>query len=336
MQIARHYGWILVGLLAACSKSDSDDDETGNWVEVQEMSAKPRSEAVSFVIGDTAYIGTGYDGEKYLRDFWKYTPARGWTQITDLPPAAPVRSSATAFVINGIGYVGTGYDNRDRLNDFWAYHPATGAWKPIKPLTHPNPAISLARRDAVSFTLNGKGYVTTGTDGSALKDTWEYDPVKDEWNEKQSFGGSKRHEAVAFVIGGKAYVVTGTNNNELKNDFYSFDGENWEKLKNISNTSDLDYDNDYDIVRTNAVAFVMNNKGYVATGSKSGLSTHCWEYDPVADQWTQRRDFEGTARTGAVAFTFANKGYVLAGRTSSMPLDDMFRFEPDQEYDEND
>ncbi|WP_157986523.1 Kelch repeat-containing protein [Chitinophaga alhagiae] len=338
MHIARNYGWILVGLLAACSKSDSTDDETGNWVEVSEMSGKPRSEAVAFAIGDTAYIGTGYDGEKYLRDFWKYTPSRGWSQVNDLPAEAAVRGSAAAFVINNVAYVGTGFDGLNRLNDLWAYSPATGNWAPKAPLAGPNPAISLARRDAVGFALKGMGYIATGNDGGALKDVWQYDPVKDEWNERQSFGGSKRTEAVAFVIADKAYIVTGTNNAEYKSDFYVYDADedNWTKKRDVANLSDEDYDNDYDIVRSNAVAFVMNNKGYVATGTKGGLSAHTWEYDPVADQWTKRRDFEGVARTGACSFTLGGKGYVLAGRTSSLPLDDIYRFEPDQEYNEND
>lgn len=338
MQIARNYGWILVGLLAACSKSESDDDGTGNWVEVSEMAGKPRSEAVAFVIGDTAYIGTGYDGEKYLRDFWKYNPANGWSQIADLPATAAVRASATAMVINEKAYVGTGFDGLNRLNDFWAYSPATGGWEPRAPLEGANPAISLARRDAVSFVVKGKGYVATGYDGGALKDVWQYDAAADKWTPRQSFGGSKRSEAVAFVIGDKAYIATGTNNSELKTDFYEYDADadNWTKRKDIANLSEEDYDNEYDIVRSNAAAFVMNNKAYIATGSKGGLSAHTWEYDPISDVWTKKRDFEGVARTGAAAFTLGGKGYVLSGRTSSLPLDDIYRFEPDAEYNEND
>jgi N-acetylneuraminic acid mutarotase len=338
MQIARNYGWILVGLLAACSKSDSTDDETGNWVEVSEMAGKPRSEAVAFAINDTAYIGTGFDGEKYLRDFWKYNPANGWSQVADLPAEAAVRASAAAMVIDGKAYVGTGFDGLNRLSDFWAYSPVTGGWEPKAPLVGPNPAISLARRDAVAFVVKGKGYIATGHDGGALKDVWEYNPASDQWGPKQSFGGSKRSEAVAFVIGDRAFIATGTNNGELKSDFYEYDAaaDNWIKKRDIANLSDEDYDNDYDVVRSNAVAFVMNNKAYVATGSKGGLSSHTWEYDPLVDVWAKKRDFEGVARNGACAFTLGGKGYVLAGRTSSLPLDDIYRFEPDAEYNEND
>lgn len=338
MQKARHYCWILAGLsLAACSKSSSsDDDNNGNWINMFEMSGKPRSEAVAFTINDTAYVGTGYDGEKYLKDFWKYDVVSGWTQIADLPGVE--RVSATAMVIANKGYVGTGFDGLNRLNDFYAYSPATGAWEPKAPLVGSNPAISLARKDAVSFSLKGMGYIATGNDGGALKDVYMYNPATDSWSTKATFIGSKRTEAVAFVLGDSAYIATGINNSELKNDFWVYhpDTDTWVEKRKISNFSDDDYDNDYDIMRSGGTAFVMNNKAYVCTGVKSGLAGDVWEYDPVNDLWTKKRDFEGIARTGGVAFTLGGKGYVGTGRTSSLPLDNFFRFDPDAEYNAND
>lgn len=341
MRNARHFCWILAGLLAACSKNDSSDDENnGNWKLMPEMSGKPRSEAVAFTIGDTAYIGTGFgDQDKYLRDFWKFNPEYGWGQVAELPAAAAGRSNATAFVANGIAYVGTGFDGLNRLNDFWAYNPATGGWTKKASLISPNPAVDLSRKDAVSFSLNGKGFVATGYDGGALKDVWEYNPATDSWAAKRSFGGDKRTDAVAFVIGDKAYIVTGANNGEFKTDLWVYNAatDEWTTKRRITNyNEDEDYDNDYDVVRSNAVAFVMNNKAYVTTGSKSGLAADCWEYDPITDLWDKKRDFEGVARTGAAAFTLGGKGYVLSGRTSSLLLDNMFVFDPTATYNKND
>ncbi len=338
MRKARNYCWILAGLLAGCTKSGtSTNDNNGNWVTMSEFANKPRSEAVAFTIGDTTYIGTGYDGEKNLRDFLKYNN-NGWSQIADLPADAAARSSAVAMVIGGKGYVGTGFDGNYRLDDFWQYDPATGSWLRRKSLTSPNPSISLARRDAVAFAVKGKGYIATGNDGGALKDVWQYDPGSDSWTEKKTFGGSKRTEAVAFVIGDSAYIATGTNNGELKNDFwvYNPDKDDWTEKRKIANVSDEDYDNDYDIVRSNAIAFVMNNKAYVATGSKGGLAQDCWEYNPVTDLWKKKQDFKGVARTGAVGFTLKGQGYLGLGRTASLQLDNLFRFDPDATYNKND
>ncbi|WP_126246908.1 Kelch repeat-containing protein [Chitinophaga rhizosphaerae] len=340
MQKGKLLGWMLAAvLLSACKKSDDTEDENnGNWKELPEMSASPRSEAVAFVIGDTAYVGTGFDGEKQLRDFWKYNPANGWSQSASLPAGAAARSSATAFVIDKNAYVGTGFDGKVRLNDFWSYNPGKGYWEKKAPLVGPDPSISLARRDAVSFTVNGKGYVATGSDGSGTKDVWMYDPLADKWIARQSFGGSKRTEAVAFVLGKNAYIVTGTNNSELKNDMwiYDADADNWTQKHKIANVSDDSFDDDYNIVTTQAVAFTVNNKAYVVTGTGNGISKATWEYDGVADRWTQVRDFEGAARYGAVSFVLGGKGHVASGRTGSLQLDDIYLFEPNTTYNEND
>ncbi|GEP96411.1 Kelch repeat-containing protein [Chitinophaga cymbidii] len=339
MQNARHYCWILAGLLAACSNNDDDDDFIGNWIERSELAGKPRSEAVAFVINDTAYVGTGFDGTDYRRDFWKYANNGGWiTQIAELPAAAAARSSAVAFVIDNIAYVGTGFDRYNELNDFWAYSPATGQWVEKARLVDPNPSIDLSRKDAVSFVLKGKGYIACGNDGGALKDVWMYDPAADKWTSKNTFGGAKRTDAVAFVIGERAYICTGTNNSELKNDMWEYnpDTDIWTEKRKISDATDEDFDNDYDVPRSGAVGFVLNNKGYVATGTKGGLSLQTWEYNAVDDTWTRRTDFEGPARTAAVAFVLGGKAYVCAGRTSSLPLDDLYQFDPLAAYDEND
>lgn len=334
---------IMAGLLAACSKSTDDEDENnGNWVRMGEMSGKPRSEAVSFTIGDTVYIGTGLGNEtegEYKYDFWKYSLGRGWEKAVDFPAAAVGRISATAFVVNGVAYVGTGFDGKRYLDDFWSYTPATGQWKECARLKGIDPSVSLARRDAVSFALNGKGYVVSGYDGGALNDVWEYDPVSNSWSPKRSFRGEKRRDAVSFVIADKAYVVTGTNNSELKTDFYMYDAltDEWTAKRKIDNSNeDADYDNDYAMIRSNAVVFVAGNKAYLTTGAKPGLSSENWEYDPITDLWAKKRAFEGVAREGAVAFTLGGKGYVLSGRSAGLQLDNMFQFTPNATYNKND
>ena len=38
-----------------------------------------------------------------------------------------------------------------------------------------------------------------------------------------------------------------------------------------------------------------------------------WEYDPVANTWTQKADFGGAARDSAVGFSIGSKGYIGTG-----------------------
>lgn len=340
MYNVRH-SWVLLAagcLFASCSK-DSDTEDVGNWISRSSLEGVARGEAVSFVIDNKAYIGTGYDGTNRLKDFWYYDqPSNSWTQVADLPGAA--RSSAVGFAAGGLGFVATGYDGINKLNDLWEYDPAGDAW-------NPRPAFSgTARYGATAFSIGNKGYITCGYDGNYLKDFYSYDVTTKTWAKEETFGGNKRQDAVAFVINNKAYLVTGSNPNTGQtlsvNDMWMFDpasanANKWTEMRKISNVNDdEDYDNDYNIVSSNGAAFVMNNKGYVCTGTKSGLSTDVWEYDPLTDVWDQKRSFEGYARSGALGFTLNNRGYIATGNSASLPFEDLWEFDPLAEYDEND
>ncbi len=61
-----------------CNK-DSDPDKVGNWYKkgVPSFGGSPRNGAVSFMINNIGYIGTGYTSESVPRakDFWSYDAA---------------------------------------------------------------------------------------------------------------------------------------------------------------------------------------------------------------------------------------------------------------------
>ncbi len=68
--------------------------------------------------------------------------------------------------------------------------------------------------------------------------------------------------------------------------------------------------------RASAVAFTINDKGYIALGrSKSGSEylKDCWEFNPTENRWTQKEDFPGKARVKAVAASVNGKAYVGLG-----------------------
>ena len=155
-----------------------------------------------------------------------------------------------------------------------------------------------------------------------------------------SIGGSKRRDAVAFVIDGKGYVCTGISNGEYQDDIYMYDPSEgkWTQKRDIAdNNDDENYDDDYNIVRSNAVAFVIDNRAYVGMGVTSSLRNDFWEYDPVADLWEEKTAYEGVARTDAVAFSIeGTRGFVTTGRSSSYEFDDILEFKPFDEYEEHD
>jgi N-acetylneuraminic acid mutarotase len=352
-------------MAASCSKSSSSSDETtGNWVARSTFDGIKRTEAVTFTLNngtDTSiYIVGGFNNGLNISQYpllnvlWKYVPAGNgdgsWTSLKSIPAPSSggiMRTSAVAFGIGNSGYVGTGVDeNGVYLNDFYRYDAASNSWSPIGNLPGD------ARKDAVAFSINGKGYVATGTSSfSQYKDCYQYDPSSG-WSATEAVPGSKRSGAVAFVINNKAYVATGSSDggtSSLTDDFAVFDpsasGTKWTALNKISNFTQDSFDDDYtDIVRSQAVAFVINGKAYLTTGlSSSGtLTSKTWMYDPSNDRWARRTPFETklvSGRQGAIAFSFRNLGYVGLGNNgagTSSPLETFASFDPTVTYNEND
>ena len=322
----------MAGLIS-CDSGEDDDDFLGNWVEMPDFEGFRRSSAVSFVINDVAYVGTGFNGDEdeYYQDFWRYNVNQNfWQRVDSLPGVG--RSAAVAFSIGEFGYVGLGFDGDDELGDFYRYNSATDEWTQIADFG------GSARRNATAFALGGRGYVGTGDDGNTLKDFWEYDPATDSWRQIPSLGGSKRENSIAFVIGDFAYVGTGSDNGALELDFWRFDptiladsdGFPWVRMM------DLDEEDDYEIIRENATAFTMGGLGYIVAGVRGSVTSSVWEYDPVTDLWIEKTPLEGAARRDAVSFSVGNRGFVTTGRTGSSYFDDIWEFEPFEEEDEDD
>ena len=316
-------------LMTGCE--DDDETEYGDWVRSSDFDGVARSDGASFSIGEKGYVFGGYDGKNRLTDLWEYNAAQDyWTQKADFPGSA--RITSTAFSLNSKGYLGTGYNGDEYLKDFWEYDPQTNIW------TRRADFGGTARSGAVSFGLGSYGYLGTGYDGHFLKDMWKYDPVSDTWTQIVSLGGSKRNNATAFVSGGKAYVVCGVNNGSYVTDFWRFDQQTelWTELREISDATDDDYDDDYEIARAYALAMIIGDRIFLTTGESGSLRSDTWEYVPATDLWEETTDFEGSTRTGALTIHTSSRAFVLTGRSSTYRFDDMWEFLPDQEYDTDD
>lgn len=296
----------------------------GNWVRVSDFDGKARTKASAFVIDNVGYITGGYDGEDYYNDTWSYDATlNAWTQKADFPGVK--RSSAVGFATNSYGYVGTGYDGTNKLSDFYKYDPSSNSWTQIADFP------GTARYEALAFGIGTKGYVGTGYDGNELKDFYKYDESTQSWSTITSIGGSKRKGGAVFVINNIAYVGFGINNGSYTDDFWAFDpsSETWTQKADT-------YSDVYNAEKSYPAAFAMGGIGYVSTGSYSGVTSTTWAYNPSSDEWEQKSNFEGTSRQGAVAFTLNDYGYVLTGNSGSSYFDDIWKFYPDAEQDDND
>ncbi|HVS95729.1 MAG TPA: hypothetical protein VHE54_04555 [Puia sp.] len=162
----------------------------------------------------------------------------------------------------------------------------------------------------IGFAINGKGFVC-GTqlwgDYSivGIRDLWEYDAPTASWIKKAPFPGNPSDliEAANFVIGDNAYIVTG--NAAWK---YNEPADSWAGVAFVPA-----------LTRRLATAFPINGKGYMGLGFVEDNGIHCvndwWEYDPVANRWTQKSNFPGGKRAGAEGFAIDGMGYVVSGET---------------------
>lgn len=328
--------WIILFIfsitlvLTSCS-DDDDEDLMGDWWKVSGLDGVARSEAVGFVINDKFYIGTGYDGDERLKDFWEYDPTSdNWTRKADFPGVA--RNGAVGMALDGKGYIGTGYDGDNALSDFYEYDPSTNEWTQIADFP------GTARYDAVSFAIGSKGYVGTGKDDDKLlyKDFYAYNASTQSWEDVNSLRGDKRYKASSFTLDGIGYVISGYSSG-YENDVWAYDptSDTWTEKRKITNATDDDFDDDYtNIVRADGSTFTINGLGYLTCGTNGSLISNVWEYDPVDDQWTERTGFEGSARTEAVGFSIGSYGYIITGRSSSYYMYDLWSFDPYSEYDE--
>lgn len=338
--------FVLIGV--ACTSSTEDSVATvGNWVKRSAFDGNGRAGAVSFVINDLAYVGTGFDGTIRYNDFWVYSPVDdSWTQVALMPGSK--RNSAAAFAAGGKGYVATGYDGINKLQDTWEYNPSGNTW--IQKANLPDPANGVAgsgaRYGAVGFGIGSKGYICSGYTGSHTKDLWEFDPTGTlgTWTSKPSMNTSdKRRDAVAMVYNNKAYIVSGTNNGTVVTEMAVFDpagasgAGSWTKLRDIANLSSDSYDDLYaSIVRGSAVGFVIGDKGYLATGQNGSNVNTVWEYNFATDVWVQKTNFERSTRNAAVGFSVAGRGYVGLGTNSTFYFDNLDEFKPNETYNAND
>ncbi len=152
---------------------------TNTWETEVMYYGSPREGAVAFVIGESAYICTGRQGESdYVNDVLKFTPTNEipWEELdplkdrddrkwdNDYPKIK--RAFAVAFVIgsgeNARAYLATG-SNGSLKSDCWEFNPfetsrgRKGYWDEVTNL----PAGSM-RQMAVGFTFNDLGYITLG------------------------------------------------------------------------------------------------------------------------------------------------------------------------------
>jgi hypothetical protein len=234
------------------------DPSNNTWKEMAGYIGGAVNSGVAFAIGDTAYVGTGHNGNESVSTFFKYVASENkWSEIAKFPGGE--REHAVAFTIGNKGYVAIGKNRTIYFNDLWEYDPSLNKWTQKRS----NPGVGTAF--SFAFVHNGKAYFGPGLNRSSIfiSDFWEYDPKTDTYKSMPPFLAI---EPEHFQIGKYGYVVY---NNGQSMSRFDLEKYTWEKLTPP-----------YNYLVTHGVGFSFGNKGYHGTGFSGIYSNEFLEYTP--------------------------------------------------------
>src|SRR2546429_791079 len=101
------------------------DPTTTLWTQMADFPGTARANAVSFVIGDKAYVTGGSSANQF--DTWQYNSSNNtWTQKADF--AGSCNARAVAFSIGTKGYVGLGRGLNGGCKNFSASATTAECW----------------------------------------------------------------------------------------------------------------------------------------------------------------------------------------------------------------
>jgi len=205
-----------------------------------------------------------------------------------------------------------------------------------------------SREDAVCFMIGDEVYVGLGREASEKSDFWAYNVRTGTMTQKSSFPlGSTvtkqdpRTGSVGFATSsptgntiwgyvGNGYVDLGNGKTTNYTTWYAYmpsPTNSWKPIAQQFPGNGI----------KNAVAFAIDNKGYVCTGDFGSIGLESptakfYQFDPTkADthsSWSELPDFPATARVNAVAFVIGKKAYVGCGRNGTNYYKDLYEFSP--------
>ncbi len=196
------------------------------------------------------------------------------------------------------------------------------------------------RMDAVTFNIDGSVYITTGYNSKndeLLKDLIMLNS-DGSWEQKSNFKGEPRRDAVAFASSTDGYVGTGINNkNKRLVDFYKYNKNTnvWTEISGLpvinknDNSLEPTASDTADVAVSGAVAFYVNNRGYIGTGQREKYSTSTfYSYNPDEDKWEKSVTINYKDNVyNAQCFVINEVPYVFGGSLANGNSNEMFKFD---------
>jgi N-acetylneuraminic acid mutarotase len=306
-------------LLLACG-GDAIAPPPNGWVQQASLPGGPLTRAVSFVIHDKLYVGTGLRNT-FTNSFYRYDPTGNrWTEVASLP--AEARLGALAFAIGDYGYVGLGYNwtctalCTNYFNDLWRYDPQSDAWARVADFP------GTTRGYGSSFIIGENSYVM---EGSPL---WEYNPAGNRWTPKADYPGACAARGAGFSLAGRGYAGFGYTDGACK-DVWSYDpsADAWTAIAPFPGPA-----------RYDALGFSVGDVAFIAGGAMEAPTylRDVWTYHPATDTWAQMQTtLPGIGRSQMIAGIVAGRIFLGLGTNDEMAgpdasFDDLWEYTPDE------
>jgi N-acetylneuraminic acid mutarotase len=278
------------------------------WQQITDFPSNERDDATGFVIGNTAYIGTGFlpwfapSNDFYAFDF----NTEVWSTITTMP-ALTERQYACGFSYQNFGFVFGGSNASSSLNDLYRYDTLTGNWTAMTSLP------DTGRAGAGCFVIGDTAYIIGGKNSSvnATNEVWAYAILSDTWIQKNNLPNTGRWRSGATAVNGKGYLIFGRDKTgKFCDELYEYNNliDAWTPISNFPgskrNYSSLTalYDNLY------VVAGIDTNNTYY---------NDLWTYDVSGNCWTNLASIPSFGRKGGTCVSSANSIYYSTGINSS-------------------
>ena len=195
-----------------------------------------------------------------------------WLQLESVPADGQFWAAATGNSTHG--YAGTGrpmFSSLSPTSQMFAYELATNTWSSIP--DYP----AGVREGMTGFTIGERIFFAFGSPFIQFtKTVYEYLPASNEWLQHPDVPGIGFAFSHGFVIGDTFYIGPENGTNQV----YAFSGttNTWSTVASFPGED-----------RRAQCTFSANGKGYLGMGAGvfGGVYGDWWEYDPLADTWTQ-------------------------------------------------
>ncbi len=275
-----------------------------SWTKISDFPSLERDDGTHFIIGNTAFCGTGFQvGFILSKELFAFDMAtETWDTAGSLPNGME-RQYACGFSSNNKGFIFGGIAGSTYFNDVWMYDPLSKKWVGKSAL----PAVG--RAGASCFVINDTAYIIGGktATASAINEVWAYNMSTDTWTSKDSLPLGPRWRAAAASYNSKGYLIFGRDaSNHYSTELLEYNPAtgNWTKIIDFPGKG-----------RTYAALKSMGHDLLLVAGIDSLGNSYndMWRFDMHTFKWSQLTSIPAQGRRGGICFNNNTTLYYTTG-----------------------